>query len=99
MPNTPGSTEVGIQHGNLVNDPVTGNFLLLSAGQLWVLNPSGSGSWTQQSGTRAPPAGVGIPGPSQLDSVISTAIDTYGVVAYITFRGRSGNFFLYKHAQ
>jgi hypothetical protein len=30
--------------------------------------------------------------------VISSAIDDYGVVVYITFRSSSGNFFLYKPA-
>ena len=88
---------VGIQRGNLAVDPVTGNFLLLSAGQLWQLDPSGAGTWTQQSGTRTPPAGVGVP--NKPDGVISTSIPEYGVVAYITQTSTiGGTFFLYKHA-
>jgi hypothetical protein len=97
MPNVPSSKGVGIQRGNLVCDPATGNFLVLSAGQLWELNPSGSGSWTQLSGSRTPPAGVGVP--SNPDGIISSAIAEYGVVAYITQSSTTGGtFFLYKHA-
>jgi chitodextrinase len=92
MPNTPGVTEVGIQRGNLVNDPVSGNFLLLSSGQLWELNPDGAGTWTQLA---SPPAGVGDPGfPT---AVISSSISDYGVVAYITQPSQTGGtFYLYK---
>jgi len=35
MPIVPSGKAVGIQRGLLTDDPVTGNFLLLSAGQLW----------------------------------------------------------------
>ena len=99
MPAVPAGKGVGIQQGNLVCDPVTGNFLLLSAGQLWELNPSGAGLWTQQSGARTPPAAVGIPGPSNPQGVISCALPQHGVVAYITQSSYTGGtFFLYKHA-
>jgi hypothetical protein len=99
MPDVPSGKAVGIQSGNLACDPVTGNFLLLSAGQLWELNPSGSGTWTQQTGSRVPPGGVGVPGPSPQDGVISCPIPDYGVVAYITQTTPSGgSFYLYKHA-
>jgi hypothetical protein len=99
MPNVPAGKEVGIQHGNLNTDPVTGNFLLLSAGQLWELNPSGAGTWTQLTGSRTPPSGVGIPGPSNPQGVISAAITEYGVVAYITQSSPAGGtMFIYKHA-
>ena len=98
MPDVPAGKAVGIQKGLLVNDPVSGNFLLLSAGQLWELNPSGSGSWTPQTGSRTPPAGVGDPGPANPEAVIASAISDYGVVAFITQPGRTGaTFFLYKH--
>jgi hypothetical protein len=99
MPDTPGGTAVGIQAGNLVDDPVTGNFLLVSNGQLWELDPRGAGKWTQRP---SPPAGVGNPGPSSygaLDGVISCSIDEYGVVAYVKQTSKSGGtFFLYKNA-
>jgi hypothetical protein len=94
MPDVPAGKAVGMQAGNLVNDPVTGNFLLLSAGELWELNPDGAGSWTRQT---SPPSGVG--NPQVPDHVISSAISDYGVVAYITQNtSTGGTFYLYKHA-
>jgi hypothetical protein len=99
MPDVPSGLGVGMQQGNLVADPVTGNFLLLSAGQLWELNPTGAGAWTQMTGSRTPPSGVGRPGPNDPEGVISAAIPEYGVVAYITQSSATGGtFFLYKHA-
>jgi hypothetical protein len=100
MPNTPSGKEVGIQHGILTEDPVTGNFLLLSAGELWELDPDGTGTWTRQTGTRSPPDAVGIPGPSPtLDGMICCSISDYGVVAYIKQTSPNNSaFHLYKHA-
>jgi hypothetical protein len=98
MPNVPAGKGVGIQQGLLVNEPVSGNFLLLSAGELWELNPSGSGTWTQQTGSRVPPGAVGVPGPGTPEAVIVSSISDYGVVAFITQPGHTGaTFFLYKH--
>jgi hypothetical protein len=98
MPGVPAGKAVGIQNGLLVNEPVSGNFLLLSAGELWELNPSGSGTWTQQTGTRTPPGAVGVPGPGTPEAVIASAISDYGVVAFITQPGHTGaTFYLYKH--
>jgi hypothetical protein len=98
MPNVPAGKGVGIQQGLLVNEPVSGNFLLLSAGELWELNPSGSGTWTQQTGSRVPPGAVGVPGPGTPEAVIASSISDYGVVAFITQPGHTGaTFFLYKH--
>jgi hypothetical protein len=99
MPNVPSGKGVGVQQGILVDDPVSGDFLLLSAGQLWELDPSGSGSWTQLTGSRTPPTGVGIPGPSNPQAVIASSISTYGVVAFITQPNQNGGtVYLYKHA-
>jgi len=98
MTDVPAGKAVGIQNGLLVNDPVTGNFLLLSAGELWELNPGGSGTWTQQTGSRTPPGAVGVPGPGNPEAVIASSISDYGVVAFITQPGHTGaTFFLYKH--
>jgi len=100
MPDVPAGKAVGIQRGLLTDDPATGNFLLLSAGQLWELNPDGAGTWTQQTGARVPPSGVGIPGPDPtITAVICTSIPDYGVVAYITQPNQNnGTMFIYKHA-
>jgi hypothetical protein len=100
MPNVPSGKGVGMQNGLLVDEPVTGNFLLLSAGQLWELNPSGSGTWTQLTGSRNPPSGVGIPGPgSNPQAVICSSIADYGVIAFVTQPLQTGGtFYLYKHA-
>lgn len=99
MPNVPSGKSLGVQAGMLVNEPVTGNFLLLSAGQLWELDPDGAGSWTQQTGSRTPASGVGIPGSPNLDGIICCSIPDYGVVAYIKQTAPSGGtFYLYKHA-
>ena len=99
MPNVPAGKGVGVQRGILVNDPVTGNFLLLSAGELWELDPNGAGTWTQLTGSRVPPAEVGIPGPTTVQAVIASAISDYGVVGFITQPNQNGgSFYLYKHA-
>jgi hypothetical protein len=102
MPDTPSGAAVGIQWGNLREDPVTGNFLLLSNGQLYELNPDGAGTWTQQTGSRVPPSDVGIPGNGAhtiTQGVVSSAIPELGVIAYITQdSGSIGSFYLYKHA-
>lgn len=104
MPDVPAGKGVGMQNGLLVEEPVTGNFLLLSAGELWELNPSGNGAWTKQAGARVPPAGVGIPGPSSaapngVDGVIATAVPDYGVVVFIKQTSQSGGaFWVYRHA-
>lgn len=97
MPDTPSTVTVGIQQGVLCDDPVSGNYLLLSHGQLWELNPSGAGTWTQQTGSRSPPDGVGDP--SAPHGVVCVSIPDHGVIAYITQTGASGGtFYLYKHA-
>ena len=90
MPDAP-TGEVGVEHGVLVEDPVTGNFLLLSGGALWELNPDGSGSWTQKT---SPPGAVGtLPD----GGVVASAIDDYGVVMFITQPSSTGgNIYLYK---
>jgi hypothetical protein len=98
-----GSDEIGIQHGNLVCDPVSGNFLVLTNDKFYELNPNGTGTWTLLTGTRLPPdhgpisslktsIGVGVPGPNNYcaDGIVSCPIPEYGVVAYITQSTPSG---------
>lgn len=95
----PSGKGLGIQQGNLACDPVTGNFLLLSKGELWELNPAGSGTWTQQTGSRVPPANYDPFDDGSPNGVISCSIAVYGVIAYVqqTSSG-GGTFYLYKHA-
>jgi hypothetical protein len=100
---------IGITIGNLVCDPITGNFLVFTYGStraqrvLYELNPSGSGSWTQVSTTI--PAAIGNVWPStsgatDQDGVISCDMPEHGVVVYmkLSSRGDPGAMYLYKHA-
>lgn len=99
MPNTPAGAAVGVQGGTLVAEPQSGNFLLLSNAQLWELNPDGAGSWSLQAGPRAPPPGLGSPGPGVVrDGIQACAIPEHGVVAFIKqTSGTGGAMYLYKH--
>jgi hypothetical protein len=99
MPTVPSGKAVGIQRGLLAEEPVTGNFLLLSGGELWELNPNDAGTWTALTGSREPPSAVGVPGPPPIQAVICCSIPEHGVVAYVTQPTQAGgSFFLYKHA-
>lgn len=95
LTNVPSGKSLGVAAGNLVADPVSGNFLLLSNSQLWELDPTGSGTWTQQNGARAPPAGLGTPG---TDGIVCTGVEDYGVIVCIKQSSASGGrIYLYKH--
>ncbi len=101
LTDVPMGKAVGIQRGNLVCDPVTGRFLLLSNHELWELDPTGAGTWQPLTGPRGPPAELGTPGPASaaLDGMMSCALPQYGVVAYIKQTVvNDGVFFIYKHA-
>lgn len=94
MPDVPAGKSVGIQAGVLVDEPVTGNFLLLSAGELWELNPDGAGTWVQKT---SPPSGVSIPSSGGTLAPIAVSISDYGVVAFISQPSQTGGtFYLYK---
>jgi hypothetical protein len=96
----PAEVSVGIHYGLLVDDPVTGNFLLLSKGHLYELNPDGAGTWTKQTGNRVPPESVGYPGNSgPAINLFATALPDHGAIAVVR-QTNSGNgaFWLYKHA-
>ena len=89
----------GVLRGNCAADPVTGNFLILKSSGFYEYNPSGSGSFAQQTGSKAPPGGIGAanfdPG-----NVMSCPIPEYGVICYITAAASAGgcHMHLYKHA-
>jgi hypothetical protein len=89
----------GYLSGNVVSDPLTGNFLFMGSGQLWELDPRGSGKWTRQTGSRVPPAAIDNPGPPDYHGVISTPIKNYGVILYVGCQGTNCGMYLYKHAQ
>jgi hypothetical protein len=100
LTSAPAEVSVGIHYGLLVEDPVTGNFLLLSKGHLYELNPDGAGTWTKQTGSRIPPASVGYPGNSgPAINLFATSLPDHGAMAVIR-QSNSGNgaFWLYKHA-
>ena len=100
LTDAPSNASVGVHRGVFVDDPVTGNFLLLSKGNLFELNPDGSGTWTQQAGSRVPPSGVGIPSESGPNGFLfGTPLTDHGVVAFVR-QTSSGNgaFWLYRHA-
>lgn len=100
---------IGIQGSNLQCDPTSGKYVLWGGGsnarQLYELDPSGSGTWTNMTGTRAPPsAGVnGVSDPSGgsggPDALVSCPLPEHGVIAYMSASGASyANMFLYKHS-
>jgi hypothetical protein len=80
MPDAP--HHVGIFSGmNLVSDSASGNIIAFGFGEGWELNPSGAGSWTLMTGSRAPPDG--LLSPDVPNSVISCDVTSFGVVVYI----------------
>jgi hypothetical protein len=96
MPDAPGSALVGIYRGGLACDPVSGNFLLLSGGNLYELNPSGSGTWTQLGGSRIPPSAVNDPAASE--NMVMCELPEHGVIAVISMTTSNGTMYIYKHA-
>ncbi len=98
-PLTDAPVDIAEQHYNLVEEPVTGNFLLYGAYNLYLLNPDGSGTYTLLNGSNTPPIRMLDPVTPQNDGMISAPIPEYGVVMYVGCQG--DNFcrmFLYKYA-
>ncbi len=87
----PSGIQLGMQAGNLNVDPVSGKFLILSNGELWELNPAGSGTWTQKA---TPPAAVFDP--KALESGMSCCLPDHGAVAYISTTSSTAKMHIYK---
>jgi hypothetical protein len=100
MPDAP--LPVGINHGMVpIPESRSGNFLFLGFGQLWELNPDGAGTWTLQTGTRVPPAGLVDPSTNSLAALVPVDVSTYGVTLWIDAiysRNPVAKVRLYKHA-
>jgi hypothetical protein len=94
MPDAP--VNLGVTYANVVPDPVTGNFLVQGYGQMWEFDPRGSGTWTQKTGTRVPPAAVSAA--VDQTQVISAEIQNYGVDMYVGCNISDCHMYLYKHA-
>jgi hypothetical protein len=100
--------DIGVQHANLQVDPVSGKFLIWGGGgnarKFYQLDPTGTGTYTLLSGARQPPVaglhGVSDPsgGSGGPDALVSCALPSHGVVAYISASGASyANMLLYKN--
>jgi len=89
LPNSPRG--IGYLRGNVVTDPVTGNFLVMATdGTFWELDPTGGGTWGQLADA-----------PSELwplsrIGTICWAIPAYGVTVWAT---HIGEMWLYRHRQ
>jgi hypothetical protein len=92
----PAGCRIGTYNGILTEDPATGHFLVLSGRRIWQLNPTGSGSWTEQTGSRIPPSAVNDPASTQ--EVIGIPLHGLGVTMYVSMTVKSGNSYLYRHA-
>lgn len=96
LASAPGNCELGIYAGGLCCDPTSGNFLVLSGGNLFELNPTGGGTWTQLSGSSVPPSEVNDP--ASTEDMIMCELPDHGVIAVISMSGSAGNMYLYRHA-
>lgn len=90
-------TDLGIQRANVVNEPVTGKFLVMGGGVLRLYDPVAD-TWTTLDGAGdAIPMGVGDP--ADLGDVASFAAAEYGVSCYVTATGSSNiKMHCYKYA-
>jgi hypothetical protein len=96
LSNTP--FNYGIQMGRLVNDPATGRFLVYSTSGFYEVNPAGSGTYTPLTGSRTPPANVGLMSETNGWGAAAVAIPQYGVTMWISMQNTTGYVHLYKHA-
>jgi hypothetical protein len=93
MPDAP--IGVGIQLGNVVPEPVSGNFIVRGSNQLWRYDPRNTGTWTRLPDP--PPNTVGNPSSPDFDGTISAPISTYGVIMYVTCRQTNCRVDIYKN--
>lgn len=85
--------DIGINSSRLTCDPVSGNFIVFNATQVWELDPTGSGTWTLQTGNRALPFTPKIP-----DGCICVSLPLHGAIGVINFSGGANQFWMYRHA-
>ena len=88
---------VGITRAQIVDDPITGNFLVNSASGFYEFNPDGAGTWTLLSASPSTlnkntlGSGNGAPG------VIGFSLSEHSVVGFISSGSGYGRMHLYKH--
>lgn len=92
----PGTFYPGIQSGNFCEEPVSGNFLVISDDHMWEFDPTGSGTWAELPD---PPSYVNSkPNYPSPESLASCSIPEHGVVMYLSANGSQARMDLYKHA-
>lgn len=99
LPDAPGNWGNG-PFAKVAVCPVTGNFLFLGWQQFWELDPRGSGTWTNYTSTRTPPAGIDDTGESGTDNTTKmVTFSAYGTTIWVWATTSSAEgIYLYKHA-
>jgi hypothetical protein len=104
----PRNINLGTTSRNMVADPVSGNFIWLfgigsgGAGELWELNPTGSGTWSQldadlrQSGE--PCQSVADTSSGCTTDMVAASVSTYGILLFWKFNYTASEVWIYKHA-
>ena len=91
--------DIGIHYSMFLSDPVTGNFLIIrgtGGTDMWELDPTGAGTYTQMIGSRVPP---NIFAGREMDNTYACCVELpdHGVIATIQEASQS-SIWLYKHA-
>jgi MYXO-CTERM domain-containing protein len=83
----------GYIEAGVVAEPLTGDFLFFGDGQVWVLDPTGSGTWTRSADIPG-----GIPGPGgDNEEALLAPLPRHGVVMYVGC-DTACRVWLYRHA-
>lgn len=83
----------GQNTGKLVFDPASGHFIMVSRGEVWMLNADGAGVWTSKGSSPAAVYGE-VPGSQH---VVAVPLPDHGVIAFISQTSSTGGtFWLYK---